>query len=312
MRLLRILFFILATVCTGWTQSSDIYARLRHACSNQSEGEAAAAQLAKRQFGEVQVLLEKQRANDPVAQAELLAVQGAVAFLAGELNKSVSAYDKAAALSPLKSEDQFTLAMALIGTGRPDRARGLLEVLASQHSDQALYPYWLGRLDYDAHRYSEAVSEFRRALVLDPKSTRAWNSLGLTFDMTGESDQARDALERAVALNRAQTSPSPWPPHDLGYLLLRTEHFPEAEASLRESLRYRPELMQAHLHLGRVLEKQGRSEEAVQQYLAAVSGNRADPDACYSLALLYRKLRQDKEATAMFDEYRRRKQQSAR
>jgi TolA-binding protein len=77
---------------------------------------------------------------------------------------------------------------------------------------------------------------------------------------------------------------------------------------LRESLRYDSSFTQAHYHLGRTLEKEGNPTEAIDEYLAAVSSDPEASDACYSLAMLYRKLHRDAEADAMFAELKRRKQ----
>jgi tetratricopeptide (TPR) repeat protein len=59
--------------------------------------------------------------------------------------------------------------------------------------------------------------------------------------------------------------------------------------------------------LGRVLEKEGRQSEAITEYRSAVTGDTQAADACYSLAMLYRKLHREAEAQAMFAEFRRRK-----
>ncbi|MBV9156290.1 MAG: tetratricopeptide repeat protein, partial [Acidobacteriaceae bacterium] len=104
-----------------------------------------------------------------------------------------------------------------------------------------------------------------------------------------------------------QAHPSPWPPHDLGFLLLRMDQLKEAEKSLRESLRYDPHLAQAHYHLGRVLEKEARAAEAIEEYRSAISADPASSNSYYSLALLYRKLHRKSEAAAMFAEYEKRK-----
>ena len=154
------------------------------------------------------------------------------------------------------------------------------------------------------------MAKLGKATQLDPQSARAWDSLGLAFDMQGQREQALSAFDKAVNLNRSQTHPSSWPPHDLGYLLLRMEKPTEAEAALRESLRYPPKLAQTHYYLGRVLEKEGRETEAVEEYRSAVAADTSSPDACYSLAMLYRKLHREAEAQAMFAEFRRRRQAS--
>ncbi len=301
----RLAFFLLLVLAvTG--ESQDIFERLRRSLG--PAGESAAQALAAKDFSKVDQVLAQAKASDDAQRAELLSLQGAVDFLEGKMAPAVTAFRQAAAMAPLTEPDTFTLAMALVKLGHDAEARAALVKLSDKRPDNAIYIYWLGRLDYDQRRYEEAVAKFEKATKLDPQSARAWDSLGLAFDMQGQSEQARAAFQRAVELNRNQEHPSPWPPHDLGYLLLRTDQVKDAEAVLRESLRYDPNFAQAHYHLGRVLEKEDRDIDAIDEYKRAVSLEATSPDACYSLAMLYRKLHRNTEAEAMFAEYRKRRQ----
>jgi Tfp pilus assembly protein PilF len=90
-------------------------------------------------------------------------------------------------------------------------------------------------------------------------------------------------------------------------LLLRLGETAAAEDALRESLRYDAKLARTHYYLARVLEREGRANEAVQEFKIAVTGDPASADACYSLAILYRRLHFENEASGMFAEYRKRK-----
>jgi tetratricopeptide (TPR) repeat protein len=291
-------------------QSGGISERIQRALAPSGESVVAGQALAGGNFARVAELLAATKANSAAERAELLSLRGAVWFLDGKMSASAAAFEEAAALAPLTDGDRFTLAMALIKLGDDAHARVQLESLAQKNPAQALYLYWLGRLDYDQRRYKEAVVKLDKATQLDPRSARAWDSLGLAFDMQGQREHALGAFDKAVKLNHAQTHPSPWPPHDLGYLLLRLEKPAEAEAALRESLRYPPKLAQTHYYLGRALEKEGRDTEAVEEYRSAVSADTSSPDACYSLAMLYRKLHRGPEAQAMFAEFRKRRQAS--
>lgn len=289
-------------------QSGDIVQRLRSALEGSGTGDLAAAALAKKDYSEVEKMLTALKVSGPAESAELLSVQGGVAFLSGNMSAAVVDFQKAAALAPLKDGDAFTLAMALVDLGDDAQARRPLTELARKYPERSIYLYWLGRLDYDQRRYEAAVAKLEKATELDPKSARAWDSLGLAFDMQGRLEQALVALQKAVSLNREQARPSPWPPHNLGFLLLRMNQPKEAEAALRESLRYDSRLAQSRYYLARALEQDGRYVEAIQEYASAVSGDTASPDACYSLAILYRKMHRDEDADAMFAEYKKRKQ----
>jgi tetratricopeptide (TPR) repeat protein len=296
------------TVLSAFAQSDDISQRLQRALAASGGSERAVAALASKNFAQLEQMLARAKPSTETERAELLALQGVVKFLEKRMDAAVAAFTEAAKLAPLSDSDKFTQAMAFVNLRDDTDARSLLSDLAEKHPDRAIYVYWLGRLDYDQRRYVEAVEKLRRATELDPKSPRTWDSLGLALDMQGQMEQALEAFEKAVSLNRMQGHPSPWPAHDLGYVLLRLDRLQDAENALRESLRYDSSFTQAHYHLGRTLEKEGNPTEAIDEYLAAVSSDPEASDACYSLAMLYRKLHRDAEADAMFAELKRRKQ----
>jgi tetratricopeptide (TPR) repeat protein len=247
--------FCMARATTVQAQGDDIFERLRHALAPSGEGELASRALAKKNFTQVEEILGRSSASTPEARAELLSLRGAVEFLDGKMSAATEAFCAAAKQAPLKDNDSFTLAMAWVNLGDDAHARAQLADLAKKHPERAIYVYWLGRLDYHQRRYEEAVEKLEKASELDPKSARISDALGLAFDMQGKLEQALGAFEKAASLNRDQAHPSPWPPHDLGYLLLRMNKPKQAEEFLRESLRYDSKLVQAHYHLGRTLEK---------------------------------------------------------
>lgn len=301
---------MLLVIPSSWAQNgaTAISGRLQAIFAKSGEGKTAVRKLAAKDFTSLSAMLQRRAALNLPDQAEVVALEGAVAFLAGQMNDAVGHFRKAAELAPLRDSDSFTWAMALVSLRDDRQATVLLSNLSGKYPKQPLYVYWLGRIDYDLRLYPEAVKKFQTAAELDPKSSRTWDSLGLAFDMQGQMEHAHGAFVTAVSLNRNLPHPSPWPPHDLGYWCLRMNRLPEAESALRESLRYEPMLAQAHYHLARTLEKEERREQAVAEYKTAISNDGTLAEACYSLAMLYRKLHRDEEATAMFAEYKRRKE----
>ncbi len=310
MSTLRLAFVVLMTTL-ALAQNDDIFDRLRQALASSGQGELAARALREKKFAQVESILAGSKADTKTAQAELLSLRAAVEFLDGKVGDSAATFQRASELAPLRDSDSFTLAMTLVKLGNDAQARALLVSLAAKHPEGAVYSYWLGRLDYDQRRYKEAVEKLQKAAQLDPGSARIWDSLGLALDMQGEMEQAREKFEKAVSLNRNLAHPSPWPPQDLGYLLLRMNQLDEAEADLREAIGYDAQLSDAHYHLGRVLEKEGRDPEAIEEYTRAIALDTTSPEACYSLGSLYRKLNRNSEASAMFSEYKKRKNAGA-
>lgn len=255
----------------------------------------------------------KAQANHPdtsAGSADLLALAGAVEFLGGHLDRAAVAYGLSDAIVPLADPDRFTWAMAFITLGDAQAARAQLTQLATKNQERPLYLYWLARIDYDQRLYTEAVAKLKRVIALDPSWMRAYDNLGLAFDMLGQPDEAREAFEKAVDLNRKLPQPSCWPPHNLGALLLRLQKLKEAESALRECLRYDATFSTGHYHLARVLEAEGRENEAMDEYRAATSHDPPVVEAFYSLGLLYRRNGRTAEAESTFAEYKRRKAES--
>ncbi len=303
---IRVVLLVLLTTA-ALAQNEQIVERVRQALASSGQSDVAVRALSEKNFAEVESILARSKAEAATSRAELLSLRAAIKFLDGKLKDSAAMFEEASRLVPLRDSDSFTWAMVLVKLGDDARARSLLELLAAKHPASAIYPYWLGRLDYDQRLYKEAVEQLETAAHVDPGSARIWDSLGLALDMQGEMEQAHADFVKAVSLNRDLPHPSPWPPHDLGYLLLRMDRLGDAEANLREALRDDPQLAEAHYHLGRVLEKQGRDGEAVDEYRRAIALDTTSSEACYSLGSLYRKLNRNAEATATFAEYRKRK-----
>ena len=302
------LLLLLAMTTLG--QTNDLSARLREVCAQSGDAELAVQQFRNRDFLSLEQMLEKRAEIDQPARVKLLSLEGAVAFVAGDMSGAVTHFGKAAGFGALEDRDAFTNAMALVALGDHRRAANLIGSLAQKHPKQSLYVYWQGRLDYDLRLYPEAIEKLQTATELDPASVRAWDALGLALDMEGISERASQAFQKAVALNRALPHPSAWPPHNLGSWYLRMNQFGQAEQALSESLRYDPNFAQAHYRLARTLEKQGRQEEAIVEYGIAIRTDTSSEDACYSLATLYRKLDRREAANAMFAEYRKRKERN--
>ncbi len=288
-------------------QPDAVLERLRQAPLPADQVSLLASSLAAKDYPRIETLIKAAAGAGDAHAGELYALLGAVEFVAGRMEPAAQAFRQADSIAALNERDRFTLAMSLANLGDTEGARTELATLNRLRPEQPLYLYWLARLDYYQRRYEDAIAKLRRVLELDPQSSRAEDNLGLALDMVGRADEAQAEFARAVALNRALKQPSPWPPHNLGYLLLRLEKLDAAEKALRESLEYDPAFAQAHYHLGRVLEKQSRDAEAIAEYRAAIAFDPAQAEPYYSLGLLYRRLKRPTEADAAFAEYKKRK-----
>jgi tetratricopeptide (TPR) repeat protein len=290
-------------------QPDDLLTRIRASHLPEEQRNLLAASFSAKNYARIEEILDRQAEAAGAASlaAELHALAGNAAFLNGRMDRAILAFRQADSQVPLAESDRFMLAMALVNLGDTKAAREQLGHLNNSHPDRPLYLYWLGRVDYFERLYPEAVEKLKRVILLDPTSARAYDNLGLAYDMLGQSDEAREALLKAVDLNRKLPSPSAWPPHNLGYLLLRLREPKEAENALRESLKYDPRFATAHYHLGRALEAEDRDNQAIDEYRAAISLDPALIEPLYSLGLVYRRHNRLAEAEAAFAAYKKRK-----
>jgi tetratricopeptide (TPR) repeat protein len=222
--------------------------------------------------------------------APLLAYLGSVYFLNHDFLNAAIAWKKSDAIKPLASDLQFSLAMAYIRISHPDWARPVIESLSTHDPKNALYPYWLGRLDYDAQHYFDAIHHFQQAIARDPTMARAYDNLGLCYFYQNKNELAIENFNRAIALDRSARHPSAWPYFNLAVTLQFVGHTQEAETNLREALRLDPQLAAAHYRLGNVLQALGNLDAAVQEQLAAVRLDEKYAEPHLALARMYSQL----------------------
>jgi tetratricopeptide (TPR) repeat protein len=131
-------------------------------------------------YGLAENILLEEIGRNPKSQP-LLTLLGGIFFLDGKYFNSAIALKKAKVIAPLDDRSRFTLAMAHITLGKMDWARPELERLAQSDPHNALYPYWLCCLDYHDMHLSSAVANAQKAITLGPKSTKAYDNLGLYY-----------------------------------------------------------------------------------------------------------------------------------
>lgn len=239
-------------------------------------------------------LLLQEISRDPnsLGAARLLAYAGSIYFLNSDYLNAAIAWKKSDAISPLPPSLNFSLSMAYIHLKHPDWARKVLESLAERNKTEALYPYWLGRLDYDAQQYTDAISHFKQAIILNPSMARAYDNLGLCYFYRNDNALAIENYKKSIELDRNASHPSAWPHINLAITLEFLNQLDEAEANLREAIRLDPALAQAHYQLGIVLETRGQSNTAVDALREAARLDAAYAEPHYALARIYHKLGQ--------------------
>jgi tetratricopeptide (TPR) repeat protein len=236
------------------------------------------------------LLPQIQHDPQPLHAARLLAFLGGIYFLGHDYLNAAVAWNKSQAITPLPDALRFSLAMTYIRMGRPDWARNVLESLAATNPRNALYPYWLGRLNYDAHQYDKAILNFTTAIGLSPTMSRAYNNRGLCYFYLNQNSLAVADYKKAIELERTSPQPSAWPYLNLAITLRFMNHPEEAEANLHQAIQIDPRLAQAHFQLGNILEQTGKLEAAIDEFAEAARLDSSYAEPHYALARIYRRL----------------------
>jgi tetratricopeptide (TPR) repeat protein len=237
-------------------------------------------------------------------ESQLLKVLGGVFLLQRKPLNAAIAFKKAEAIAPLDDGARFSLVLSYIALNRGDWARPELERLVASEPSNPTYEYWLGRLDYDGGHYASAIQRFERVVARDPSFVRAYDNLGLCYEAQNEPEQALRYYEKAVELNRAAATPSPWPPMNFGVLLRTRGALQDAETLLREALSYDEDLAQARHELGLTLEQSNRTDDAIAALRRAVEQDPTYAAPYYALARIYRRqgrAEESREAMVAFE-----------
>jgi tetratricopeptide (TPR) repeat protein len=312
--ILLVLFTALARVCAIGQTLDDVPSSPARASAIQdlpldSEVRVVLAKAIENgDYDRAEKLLVAEIERNPKSQ-ELLEFLAGIFFLDGKHLNSAVALKKAEDLGPLDDRSRFTLALSYIIMDHRDWARPELEKLRDSDSKNALYPYWLGRLDYDGMQFTSAVANFKKAKELDPFFMKVYDNLALCYEALGKFDQAIRTYEEAVRLNREKKPSSPWPPLNLGALLVRLRRLQDAEASLKESLSYDPKFPQALYQMGLLLEKQKNDDEAIEALRQAADLDPTYAEPHYVLGRIYKRKGESENAETAWSTFQRLKKE---
>ncbi|HET19536.1 MAG TPA: tetratricopeptide repeat protein [Chromatiales bacterium] len=107
--------------------------------------------------------------------------------------------------------------------------------------------------------FAEGRSMLERAVALDAMRWRSWHALGVLADQSGDRQAAQTAYRKGLEVMPAH----PGLMNSLGYSLILSRRFDEAEQVLREALRYAPDSSRLKGNLAMAIAWQGRYAEAL-------------------------------------------------
>lgn len=263
--------------------------------------------LKRKEYEKVETQLVKLIEQNPVS-APVLTFLARVFFLDGKPINCAVALKKAEKLGPLKESDQYMLALSWVAMQKNEWATQEFEKLARAHPKNALYVYWMGRIEYDNYRYDAAIEKLKKALEFDPEFSKAYDNLGLCYEGKSDFATAFQFYEKAVQFNRKKSPSSPWPLVNYAALLIKNNRFDEAEPLLKEAISYSARMPLAHYQMGLVLEKQKKYPEALDSLKRAAEYDPALPDPHFAMIRIYRQTGEKDKVTSEMQVFEKLKQ----
>jgi tetratricopeptide (TPR) repeat protein len=145
----------------------------------------------------------------------------------------------------------------------------------------------LGSVFFQRGYFDQAEKFFGLALRDDASSAEARYGLGSVYLKQNRTAEARANFEQTTKLepNYPDTLPNAW--NNLGLLATREGRTERAVECFQEALRVTPGYWIALENLGNAFRQQKRFDEARETLLRAVGARPQDPEANYSLAMVY-------------------------
>ncbi len=234
-------------------------------------------------------------ASNYVAWFELAFVENAL----GKVDESIAAYRKSVAAKPDVFESNLNLGLQLAKTGQSEAAKFLLaatQLRPTSHAAEGKARAWLSLAHVlGAANPEQAIAAYREAAALEPKDPEPHVAAGALLEQQNKFSEAETEYKQAVALD-----PSSDAVIGLANLYMRGRRFPEAADCLRKLIAAHPERADAHIQLGQILADEGQNDDAIAELQAGVKLAPADFAAQRNLADLYFTMKKNGQAEAAY------------
>jgi Flp pilus assembly protein TadD len=176
-----------------------------------------------------------------------------------------------------------------------DRATESLKEAERRNPDVAALHRMAGLLQGNAGRYEAAMTEYHRAIELEPNNSDAYRRLGMVYERSNRLDEALAAYRRAVELE-----PQYYRNHQaLGSLHNTLANYSEAVRHFENTVRLAPDEPVAHFALAAAYSKSGRFAEAEKELRSSIR-LKETPNALHTLGVVLIYQERDREAVSFF------------
>ena len=212
-------------------------------------------------------------------------------YLEGELSKAAAEYLRAAAFEPASPAPLLNAAMCWRQAGKYRLAAQIMDKAAAMAPDKADIWAETGWLKFHLADYSAAKEAFELALTLAPDHERATLGLASVYSNLDDRDKTVELLGRYKQLRPDFAGVD----YIIAWNYMNFKMYKEAEASLIEALRKDMSFTEARLPLAGIYARDGKFNEAWNQYRRVLDYAPGHPVASKAIKVLEGKLTKQPE-----------------
>jgi tetratricopeptide (TPR) repeat protein len=139
--------------------------------------------------------------------------------------------------------------------------------------------YLLGCYFQERGSHREAIEEFQKVLLIDPSYVKAYNGMGVSYDLSRNSSKAIEVYQKALKINPKLD----YVLNNLGYSYLLQSHIHEAISAFEKAIALNPKETRYHNNLGLAFAQKDQFELAFSEFVKAGDAS----EAHYNIARLH-------------------------
>lgn len=196
---------------------------------------------------------------------EAMALAGQ-AWRQGDRALARKTYEQVLREAPHHADALYALGVLAFEARDLSEAESYLQRALAVDPNQARCHTLLGAVHWQLGRAEEAIADSRKAVELDPTRAELHNNLGVALKQAGLLGDAVSAFRQSLAIG-----PTFDGAYNLANALAALDDLAGSEREFRRAIELSPREWEAHNNLGNILQTQGRLEEALACFEAALA-----------------------------------------
>jgi len=219
------------------------------------------------------------------AQAPGMSIDQAIAtayahWNAGQVNQAEVLCQKVLSVWPENGEATHLLGLMALNWGNLDLAIDYLRRACRTPRAPATYFSNLAEMCRRKNLLEEGETAARRAVLLDPNMTGAWNNLGILLQEAGKLEESTNCLQRVLGLK----PDNPEAHNNLGNTFKKLGLLDRARQHYTTALKLNPNYPEAHSNYSNLLKEFGEIDQAIMEARRAIELNPRLSDAYINAA----------------------------